>query len=181
MPIDNSPKIRRSFGSWSNRPGEGEGYHWILDRVAYQGDDCIEWPFSKSRGHGHLSVKGKRMKAARLMCELVNGPPPTPKYETAHSCGRGHFGCMTPRHLSWKTRTENQRDRREHGTAGKAAVQHLYRKLTEEQVSEIRAIGDAVSKEELGRRYSCTPANIAKILDGRTWPGVLPKEGFYSR
>lgn len=155
------------MASWNK--GKSEVQDWIRAHANYSGDECLIWPFSRSRGHGHVWINGRLDKAARVMCSLVKGPPPTPKHETAHSCGRGHDGCINPKHLSWKTRTENQRDRLVHGTAGRAETGHKLHKLTAENVAEIRAIGDAIPKEELGRRYGVTPANIAKILSWRSW------------
>lgn len=150
--------------------GKGAAIQWLRAHVGHVGADCLQWPFSTSRGHANLSLNGKVLKACRLMCEFAHGNPPTPKHEAAHSCGRGHLGCINPQHLSWKTRTENQHDRREHGTAGKAGWSHVRYKLTIEQVAEIRAIGPSKTKEELGRIFNVTPANIAKILRGESWP-----------
>jgi hypothetical protein len=151
---------------------------WLRAHTGHEGEDCLIWPFSRSRGHAQVSIKGKVKKAARIMCALVNGPPPTPKHETAHSCGCGHLGCVHPKHVSWKTRSDNQRDRWQHGTQ---AVGGAF-KLNPEKVAEIRAIGNSVSKEELGRRYNVTPANIAKVLKGKTWPsGDYTPRGFAVR
>lgn len=154
--------------------GNGAGLKWICDHVGHDGEGCLQWPFSTSRGHANVAINGKVVKACRVMCALVRGVPPTSSHETAHSCGRGHLGCINPQHLSWKTRTENQRDRRAHGTAGKAAWSHVRYKLNVQQVAEIRAIGSKASKEELGRRFNVTPSNIAKILSGKYWKWVIP-------
>src|SRR5215471_14726746 len=90
---------------------------WIQERVGHAGDDCLQWPFSRSSsGYGILFHEGKVVYAHRTMCELANGKPPTPKHHASHSCGRGHLGCVNPRHLEWKTAAENQQDRRKHGT-----------------------------------------------------------------
>lgn len=152
--------------------GNGASIQWLRAHVEHVGLDCLQWPFSTSRGHADLSLNGKTIKACPLMCKLAHGEPPTPSHEAAHSCGRGHMGCINPQHLSWKTRTENQRDRQAHGTAGKAGWSHVRYKLTPKQVIEIRAIGPSKTKEELGRMFSVTPANIAKILRRESWPNI---------
>lgn len=51
------------------------------------------------------------------MCQKAHGDPPSPKHDAAHSCGRGHEGCVNPNHLSWKTKKQNQADRITHGTS----------------------------------------------------------------
>lgn len=164
-------KVIRPHGAWSNKAGEGACLQWIKDRVNYEGHECLEWPFSKSRGHPQLGVNGKLMKGCRVMCELVHGPAPTEDHEVAHSCGHGHMACINPNHLSWKTRADNQRDRLIHGTSGRGAS-FRREKLTPEQVAEIRILGVLLSKEEIGRRYEVSPSNIAKILNGTRWRNV---------
>lgn len=149
--------------------GKGHGIKWVRDHISYTGDDCLIWPWSKRRGYAVVCMDGKQPFVSRLMCEIIYGPPPTPKHEAAHSCGHGHLGCANPKHVSWKTRTDNQRDRRAHGTAGKAGSSHLRFKLTLEQVAEIRALEGTASMEALGARFGVTPANIAKILKRKTW------------
>ena len=150
--------------------GKGEGIAFLRANVGYAGDDCLIWPMSRDdKGYAILGLNGKVRKAARVMCELVKGPPPKPKHEAAHSCGRGKDACVHPMHLSWKTRTENQRDRREHGTAGKGRWGHLRHRLTPEQVAEIRAIGAGQTKKALGIAFGVTPSLIAKILNGERW------------
>ena len=150
----------------------GTALDWLIAHVGHDSEECLIWPFSRSRGYAQVSVNRKIKKASRIMCEKVHGPPPTPKHEAAHSCGCGHLGCINPKHLSWKTRSENQQDRRKHGTHGRGANMRTRRigfKLNPELVAEIRTIGNTVSKEELGRRYGVTPSNIAKILSRKSW------------
>lgn len=85
--------------------------------VGYTGDDCLLWPFSKSnKGYGTINHDGRNLTVSRFLCAEVNGPPPTPDHVAAHSCGRGHTGCVNPRHLRWATRTENEADKIIHGT-----------------------------------------------------------------
>jgi len=83
----------------------------------YDGDECLPWPFSTADcGYGRIRIGGRKQVVSRAVCERVNGPPPTPAHEAAHSCGKGHEGCCTKRHLRWATRTENQAERVAHGT-----------------------------------------------------------------
>lgn len=66
--------------------GKGRCAAWIFEHVNYQGADCLIWPFSKiDTGYGQLGYLGKIHKAHRFMCEQVNGPPPSPTLEAAHT------------------------------------------------------------------------------------------------
>lgn len=97
--------------------GKGKAAAWLKAHVDFQGDVCLPWPFCRDRkGYGSLAYEGKSRWAHRVMCELVHGEPPTPKHQAAHECGKGHYGCVNPRHLFWKTSSENHLDRRKTGS-----------------------------------------------------------------
>lgn len=120
--------------------GNGKTIQWIRDHQAYQHDDwCLMWPFSRTRGYGTFVYLGKGYYAHRFMCELVHGEPPTPAHQAAHSCGNGHLGCVNPKHLAWKTQSENQLDCREHGTQAKTDTGNKGR-LSLALADEIRAL-----------------------------------------
>lgn len=150
------------------------GVNWLKARVAYQGDDCLTWPLAcDSHGYGIVGAgNGRVRKAHRVMCELAHGNPPTPQHEAAHSCGCGNKGCVNPRHLSWKTRSENAFDTVRHGAHWRAGKQTPRYKLTAEQVAEIRALKGFLTQVELGVIYGVSHRNIGKILRGVTWRKV---------
>lgn len=142
-------------------------HKWLADHVAYAGAGCLTWPFGLSRGYGHLGFDGKTRKAHRVMCELAHGPAPSLKHETAHSCGKGHEGCVNPRHLSWKTRTANQRDRCRHGTAGPQKGPR-YRLTPEDAAAIFRAMGKA-TVTDLAAKYKVTRSTVRQIHLGKIW------------
>src|SRR5690349_5386913 len=124
----------------------------LLSHLRHRGEACLFWPFSKDdKGYGQVSIGGGKVrKAHRVMCMLVNGPPPTPKHQASHTCGMGHLGCFNPNHLVWKTNSENQKDRRKHGT-------HLGSKgsrtpLTRAQIAEMRALKGIESRISIAKR-----------------------------
>src|SRR4051812_5100930 len=96
--------------------GKGEAVAWLREHALYCGDDCLIWPFSRARGYGNFGYLGKNIYAHRFMCELIHGPAPTPDHHAAHSCGNGHKACVNPMHITWKTSSENMRDKELHGT-----------------------------------------------------------------
>lgn len=149
--------------------GNGKTIQWIRDHVAYAHDDwCLIWPFSTIRGYGNFVYLQKRYYAHRFMCELVHGAPPSPKHQAAHSCGSGHIGCVNPRHLSWKTQSENQLDCRDHGTQTKHNGGNRGR-LTMEIADEIRSLKGIKTQWEIAGEYKVSESTVSDIWLGRTW------------
>lgn len=157
----------------------GDGMTWIRVSAKYTGDECLIWPMNRPRGYPMVMCDGKLRYAHRVMCELVNGQPPTPTHEAAHSCGRGNQGCMTPRHLSWKTRSENQAERRSHGTHGKGMPGRRY-KLTAETAAEIRTKIGTMTNDALAAQYGVTRSNIRQIELGKIWPADRKPVRFFT-
>lgn len=100
----------------------GEPARYLAQVVLpYAGDECLTWPYSRMKnGYANHTHEGRTVVLSRLVCNLVYGAPPTPRHEAAHSCGNGHLGCVNPRHLCWKTHTENEADKLIHGTRRRA-------------------------------------------------------------
>lgn len=153
----------------SGNTARGEPSRFFRDVVlTYEGDECLFWPFGKNNGRARFCRKGRDEFVSRAVCEEINGPPPTPKHEAAHSCGKGHLGCVAKRHLSWKTPSGNQADRVKHGTSNRGSRQGRS-KLTEADVREIRVL---LAYERVGliaERFGVTNGNIIAIRKGRSW------------
>lgn len=143
--------------------GKGRAIKWLRAHIGYTGDDCLKWPFSTVDGYGNFGHLGQHCYAHRTMCELVNGPAPSPSHEAAHSCGNGNEGCVNPRHLSWKTKTGNQLDRVAHGNFKKRT------KLNETQAAEIRALKGKMPQREIARLYGISRPNVSLIHTGNSW------------
>jgi hypothetical protein len=144
--------------------GKGRNYQWLVDRIDHDGDACLIWPFSTNgMGYGTLGYRGRMSYAHRLMCEMVNGAPPTPGHEAAHSCGNGRHGCIHPRHLSWKTRSANQLDRRRHGTAVTSKF-GASGKLSRAERAEIRSLRGHYTQAVMAKTYGVSVETISRIL-----------------
>lgn len=174
--IENVEPRQSNHVSWNR--GKSACRQWLIDRVGFQGDECLIWPFSLTRGYGSFMHLKKGYYAHRYMCELANGPPPTTGHEAAHSCGRGDQGCVHPKHLSWKTKTQNALDCRQHGTHAKHSGGR-YGKLTTEQADQIRASG--MKGRELAKFFGVHETTISNIRTGRSRNGTNknPNTGYY--
>jgi hypothetical protein len=137
--------------------------------LVHDGDECLIWPFSKNHyGYGRISIDGTEHIVSRLVCKDAHGPPPTRGHEAAHSCGNGHLACVAKRHLSWKTRTENQTDRVSHGTSNRGERQWKS-KLTEADAIEIRSLSKSKTGKELAAQFMVSQTTISRILSGKRW------------
>lgn len=141
---------------------------WIRDNAGHTGSTCLDWPFRRDRnGYGcNIVWNGRQTSAHRIMCMIVNGNPPTPLHHAAHSCGKGHLGCVHPQHLRWATRTENSADMLVHNTRlrgeriGSA-------KLSTAQVLAIRAADGTL--RAIAASYGVANQTIFDIKSGRRW------------
>ncbi|WP_141683630.1 hypothetical protein [Rhizobium sp. AC27/96] len=140
---------------------------WIEAHRSYQSDECLTWPFSYSIiGYGTAYHNGEFSNASRIMCIAAHGEPPAKDFEAAHDCGRGNLGCVNPRHLSWKTKTENEADKLRHGTHNRGE-NHGMAKLCADDVLAIRSSEDLPS--DLAIRYGVSRTAITKIKRKKSW------------
>lgn len=156
----------------------GTCLRWLKDHLEHVGDECLIWPFSRKidSGYAQMTHKGRNVGAHRVMCELRHGPPPIESPEAAHSCGRGHDGCVHPGHLRWSTRSENMLDKREHGTVNLGEKTSCV-VLTADQVQQIVALSPAVSERSLASRFGVHRSTINCILTGRSWGWLTGRSG----
>lgn len=137
--------------------------------LEYEGDECLLFPFNRSKdGYARAEIGGKFVYVSRFICEEYRGSPPTPKHQAAHNCGQGRQGCITKRHLVWKTSAENIADKRLHGTA-LIGSRHHQAKLDEERVREIRRLRGCMKLPDIAALYGVSRSTISDILYGKTW------------
>lgn len=148
--------------------GKGKAIAWLREHAAHTGDDCLIWPFYRlPNGYGQLGYDGHVHYAHRFICALAHGSPPTQKHEAAHSCGKGHEGCVNPRHLSWKTISQNLLDCRKHGTQARSYDGKRGR-LTPIQVHQIRALKGTTRQSDIATMFKVSEPTVRDIFLGRS-------------
>lgn len=148
----------------------GVALAWFLEHVSHpDSKECLIWPFNRPDGRAQIWWKGKNSFASRVMCEIVNGPPPTPQHHAAHSCGRAYDGCIHPRHLRWATPKENEADKILHGTRAEGE-RHGMAKLTAAEIPLIRAATGTLY--EIGDRFGIDYTTAGKIRQRKIWDHI---------
>lgn len=143
----------------------------FLDRIvsAPCADECINWPFSRNaKGYGRHRVNGRRVAAHKVVCEMVNGPQPTKDHVCAHSCGKGHLGCVNPRHLRWATHKENHADRIKHGTSPRGE-NNGNAKMTEATVRKVKAMLGKATQHQIAEALGVSRSAVRDIKVGKSW------------
>lgn len=119
MCVAHHARFKRLGDPLAGGPPKGHNQQFLFDHVEHQEkDECLIWPFGRDEeGYGRVKITAMgKVSAPRAMCILAHGDPPSPKHQSAHSCGKGRDACINPNHLSWKTPKENIADKEIHGT-----------------------------------------------------------------
>ena len=149
-------------------------FHEVV--LAYTEADCLIWPYDRgTNGYGAMRIGRRKHLVSRKACEVRHGPPPTPKHEAAHSCGKGHLGCVNQMHLNWKMPKENHADKIAHGTNIRGE-RHTMAKLTEPDVIKIREMSGLMSQAEIARRFGVCQQSVSAIITGANWGWLLPPD-----
>lgn len=164
------PRFLRHGDPLAGRQRNGSHKKWLEENALHPvSDDCVLWPFSRDKkGYARIHSRGL---AHRFVCQKVNGPPPEGKNHAAHLCGNGAGGCVSGRHLAWKTPRENEADKKIHGTAN-VGERHGMAKLTEDDVRAIRQLSGEISNRKLAAVFGVSPASISRARNGVDWGWV---------
>ena len=156
----------RQFGA-----PRGATQKFILEAIESDTDDCIEWPFARSRiGHGKVKINGKDHYVHRLVCSRTLGEQP--EKLACHTCGNPP--CINPRHLYWGTVHTNHADFLRHtnhpnaflmrrGVGRKRGVIYSMKRVSDEQAREI-ALAFEDFREDLSRRLDVLPQEVNAVL-----------------
>ncbi len=139
--------------------------------LTYEGQLCLLWPHARNAaGYPIINRTGAYSSlVTRNVCTEVHGKAPSKSHEAAHSCGNGHLGCVTKRHLRWATPLENTHEKYQHGTMLRGE-QIGVSKLKTQEVIEIRERVEAGEKQShLAEQYGVGNAQINRIVHRNQW------------
>lgn len=140
---------------------------FVLGLIGHQGDECVPWPYGiDTKGYGMLYLCDKVRRAHRVVCEFAHGPAARKSLQAAHSCGNRK--CVNPKHLSWKSGSENQRDRRKHGTHSTNPYGSRS-PLSQEQIEAIRRLKDQKPRMVIAREFGTSTRTVERIHAGRQY------------
>jgi hypothetical protein len=155
--------------------GTRKGAHveFIGHAITFNGDACLIWPYTRNKaGYATTAGSGHPTRLVhRVVCENVHGLPPSPDHQVAHSCGKGHEGCVNPRHLRWATRLENDADKIIHGTRA-SGERHGAAKISDADVRDIRRLALTIPQKVIAKRYGISRAGVCLIVARKTWAHV---------
>lgn len=178
-PVDSRGWCRAHYERWrvggdvrADDPIQAKGkpeefYRTVV--MSHREDECLFWPFARNdQGYAHGWIDGALQYIHRLACEQENGSPPTAEHEAAHSCGRGHLGCVARRHLRWKTHAENIAEAVEHGSLQRGE-DRWNAKLTEADVRAIRSMLGTNTQQRIADQFGISREMVSRIKRGLAW------------
>lgn len=134
-------------------------------------DGCMIWPYSTNRGYGQVWIDGRFHRVHVLACEAHSGPRPSPAHEAAHGPCHNQ-ACWNGRHLSWKTRAENEADKVRDGTLLQGEA-HGSAKLTVPEVLAIRAAALAGTPQRpIAAAFGVSQVTVSRIVRRTHWSHV---------
>jgi hypothetical protein len=149
--------------------------HWTLaQRLNHHTDKsggpdaCWPWRGNSDRaGYGIVILKRRKHFAHRVAWEQVNGAIPNGLC-ACHHCDNPP--CCNPLHLFTDTIAGNMADKVRKGRQQRGET-HAFRKLSEQQVREIRAATGTIAA--IARRFSVHFMTASDVLKRRTWKHVV--------
>lgn len=138
----------------------GERIPWLKSIVDNPPEGCAIPPFpSNKRGYLKVRFKGEDNLGHRVALILFTGKD-HPEMDAAHGPCHNRL-CCNPLHLSWKTRLENNNDKKRDGTWGI--------KLTKEKVIAIKNLYPRLTQEEIASIYNIDRSTVGNIMQGKIW------------
>lgn len=145
-----------------------EGMAWIETcALKYEEDECLKWPFPSRGPRPRIHLKGRPYSVSQVICEKVNGVPPSQAHEAAHSCGNGW--CVNKSHIRWATPQENTDDKKIHGTIPRGEQVHTAR-INEGQVRFIRS--SPMPGRELAQIMGISEGIVYAVRQRKAWRHV---------
>ena len=151
-------------------------------------DECMterSWSL-QSNGYGRVWTPNRGMQCVHNIALRTVWPKPpgkmcsikgvwTRELQAAHGLCHNRE-CYNPRHLSWKTRAENNADKLRDGTDNRG-MKHNLAKLTDEQVLEAYDLAwhSDLTQREIGKQFGVSQRSVSDIKHGRRWSHLTTK------
>jgi hypothetical protein len=156
-------------------PGDPEKF--VEKALSYDLDDCLIWPFYRN-SYGYAGW-GKRKKSetklvSRYICEVVNGKPDDSSLVSRHTCGNGHLGCVSPKHLIWGTKKQNAEDAILHGRIARGQ-NSATAKLRNHDIAVILGLFGMTNHPSIGKvakLFNVNTSTISYIKTRKNWAWV---------
>lgn len=119
--------------------------------------------------------KGKVFFIHTLICHAWHGPRPSPKHRVAHFDGNASNNNY--HNLRWATQSENEQDKKRHGTYHKGRFSNGSNnpsaKLTESDIPTIKQLrAEGLTYRQIASRFGVSYTPIHLILTGKKWKHV---------
>lgn len=144
---------------------------YIIERsVVEKETGCWRWTLFKDKdGYGRAYHDGGSVGAHRLAFYLANGYWPK---IACHSCGRGKFACVNPKHIYDGTAESNLEDRKKHDNQprGSKSVRSKLKEKDIEEMFEMKA--EEFTHQQIADAFSVSKTTVTRILNKQTWKHV---------
>lgn len=136
-------------------------------------------PKQRSKGHMEYRLvaddgKQKDILAHRLVALTFLGSCPSRGYIVCHNNGKPDDNRVE--NLRWATNSDNQLDRRKHGTSTDGH-RHPFAKLSVEQVKlVIEMWSSGMSQSAIARHFEVVPHTICRIVNGKSYTAATKGE-----
>ena len=149
----------------TEKSAKGSGLKFLRQHMCYESDECLKWPFGKSKGYGMLEYKGEQINAHRVMCTLLYGKPKCESLVAARTCGV--LDCVNPTHIKWAAHSEVNCEIKVSNNNDIRGEKHHMHILTEEQVIAMR--NDHRSNKVIAEEYGVHESTIRYARNKRNW------------
>lgn len=161
----NRESYRRRHPNWRKRRTDRSPItrEFILSNVLKDPETgCWNWTRATCKGYGRVWDGNRFIQVHRASFELWAGPIPEGLF-ACHKCDNRK--CCNPDHIFCGNQFDNMRD-----AANKGRVALSARKLTDEQVLEIRSSNKMAT--DIAREYAVSISNVCKIRSRITYKNL---------